>query len=154
MKTVAKSTDLKSGGIACGSSLQASDVGTDDGRVGIASSSSKGKRFLYLFSGPKDRTDSFGNYAKKLWIECDEYDIVNGKQYDLVCDAVWSSVLQDVKMGKYDGVLMAPRVTPTPMPGKPTMVDQNLSVALKHPNSTVYPASKRKTRRRSELQHF
>ena len=108
MKTVAKSTDLKSGGIACGSSLQASDVGTDDGRVGIASSSSKGKRFLYLFSGPKDRSDSFGNYAKKLGIECDEYDTVNGKQYDLVSDTVWSSVLQDVKMGKYDGVLMAP----------------------------------------------
>ena len=57
---------------------------------------------------PKTDLIVFGNYAKKLGIECDEYDTINGKQYDLVSDTVWSSVLQDVKMGKYDGVLMAP----------------------------------------------
>ena len=85
---------------------KAQSTGLDN--VGVQKLHDSTSHCLHLFSGPKDREDGFAAMLNRLGFKCDEFDIVDGTSGDLASDAVWNSVLTDIRAGKYLGVLGGP----------------------------------------------
>ena len=71
-------------------------------------SSSKCRIVLLLFMGPSDSTSSLGFHCRKLGMECDEYDVLNGPTYDVVDNSVWETLLKRIQSGYYSGLFAAP----------------------------------------------
>lgn len=68
-----------------------------------------GMKFLLLFSGPSDRTDSIANILRGFGADVDESDVINEPELqNLASTEVWEKVLRDCQTGKYDGAGFMP----------------------------------------------
>lgn len=66
------------------------------------------KCILHLFSGPSGCEDGFAAAVRDRGHKCVEYDLVNGTEQDLANDAVWQSLISDIRAGRYDAMLAGP----------------------------------------------
>lgn len=75
----------------------------------LNSDAAAGLKFLLLFSGPADRTDSIANILRGFGAEVDEFDVINEPELqNLASMEVWEKVLRDCRKGRYDGAGFMP----------------------------------------------
>ena len=52
-------------------------------------------RVLLLCGGPDEREDSLANLFRACGMECTNYDLTNGPQFDIVDDSVWDALFTE-----------------------------------------------------------
>ncbi len=68
-------------------------------------------RILLLCAGPNERLASLFNLCVKGGAECDNWDIVNGPQFDFTDDAAWEPLLARVRSKEYAAAFASPPCT-------------------------------------------
>ena len=65
---------------------------------------------LYCFSGPGDRSESFGAHMRRAGAQVSEYDLlIGGESMDLLCDFTWEQVISRIQTrGFRGGALFVP----------------------------------------------
>ena len=76
-------------------------------RIRNESKTAKRPRLLYLYSGPY-RPDSVSRCLQEIGWDCTEVDLEAVTADDLLDDDVWSSILEQIKRGEFDGLLASP----------------------------------------------
>ena len=75
---------------------------------GQTRSHSKSKQILHLFSGPSGRRDGLLCYAKAAGADGEDWDIENGREYDLLDDIIYNTLLDRIKAGELDAGMLGP----------------------------------------------
>ena len=63
---------------------------------------------LLLCGGPNRRDMSLFNLLVIAGFDCEDYDLANGSQFDLVDDAVWEPLLRRITVGEYAACIACP----------------------------------------------
>ena len=82
-------------------------------------------RILLLCGGPDDREDSLTNLFRASGLECTNYDLTNGPQFDIVDDSVWDKLYTEASSMEYVGCMAGPPCGPMSklhsLPGPPPL---------------------------------
>ena len=66
------------------------------------------KKLLHLFSGPADWKDGLLGYARLMGADGEDWDIVNGGEYDLVDDLTYGNLSSRIEAGEFDAGMLGP----------------------------------------------
>ena len=63
---------------------------------------------LHLFSGPSGRSDGLASCLAEIGWDCEEWDILNGPDFDLTDNENWCRLSSRISVGCYDACLLGP----------------------------------------------
>jgi len=107
-------------------------------------------RILLICAGPNDRPDSLYNLLRNVpGLDCVNYDIANGAQFDIVDDTVWDRLLAEVSALEYVACLASPPCNTYSrlhsLPGPPPLRD--VEGSGRYGRSDLSPRSKEHVRK-------
>ena len=106
-------------------------------------------RVLLLCGGPDDREDSLTNLFRASGLECTNYDLANGPQFDIVDDSAWDKLHTEAFSMEYVGCMAGPPCGPMSklhsLPGPPPLFD--VAGTGRYGRSNLSPRSKERARK-------